>query len=446
MFSTSSAWIEGFTIMATNYNTFYAPPNILPTADPGYIIKSERSNLAKLVVTIAAVATRVMYLSTDSRGNPNAVVGTYFEPTADWAGSGDRPLVVMAPGTMGQGDQCAPSRLFNQVIYCGGQKDFMAEYQAGNVASKVDLGMAVFVTDYENIGTSFATGKKNTFANRKAQGYAVIDGARAAFNLPNTTLTSASKITFWGYSQGAGAAGAAAELLAAYAPELTNVVGAYLGSPPSDFFELVQTLDGNMLVGIVAWLINGFKVTYPTNVTAINAALTALGQTWCVNAQRMCVVEIGMTYGFKPIAPLFTACKTVDDVIRLINTEPFYTMLHDQALGAVEPSVPIMIQINAEDPLVSYKSCAILAQKWCALGADVEFVKSLAAIPTLGLQRTNLIHYVTAQTDNQVSLNWMTDRFNGVVTNSNCALIGTSHSIGASLTLNAELTSSAGKE
>src|ERR1700757_745267 len=224
-------------MVATNYTTFYTVPSPI-TGTPGTIVKSEVSNLATVMVSIPAKATRVMYVSTDALGYANVVTGTYFEPNnIPWTGVGPRPLVVMAPATMGQGDQCAPSRLVNQVLFCGGNKNFMAEYQAGNIASKVKAGMAVFLTDYENMGTSFSTGKNSTFCNRKAQAHAVIDGAKAALNLSGTSLTSSSKICFQGYSQGGGAAGAAAELLTSYAPTLTNVVGACMGAPPNNFFN-----------------------------------------------------------------------------------------------------------------------------------------------------------------------------------------------------------------
>ena len=427
----------------TNYSTFYTPPTPLPSASPGYIIKQQPSNLATLTVKINATATRVMYLSTDSLGQPNAVVGTYFEPTAAWTGVGDRPLVSMAPGTMGQGDQCAPSKLFNQMIYCGGQKNIMAAYQAGNVAAKVNQGMAVFVTDFENMGTSFATGKAPTWANRKAEGYAVIDGALAALNLPNTSLTANSKIVFWGYDQGAHASGAAAELLASYAPALHSsgrVVGAYCGSPLSNFFDVLPKIDGSVMAGIVAYLINGLKVSYPDNVDAINDALTPVGTSWTVASQNMCVLQTAMTYGYSAFAQLFNDCSTEDDVIRLINSEPFYTMLNDQGLGNVAPGCPVMIDINQNDPFVSYLSTVQLAQNWTRLGGDVQLYTSTVAIPELGLSRTGLIHFVAAQTDDAISLQWTADRFNGVATSPNASTFGTARTASAAMSATAELS------
>lgn len=427
----------------TNYSAFYTPPSPLPTASPGYVIKQQPSNLATLLAKINATATRVMYLSTDSLGQPNAVVGTYFEPNVPWTGVGDRPLVSMAPGTMGQGDQCAPSKLFNQMVFCGGQKNIMAAYQAGNVAAKINLGMAVFVTDFENLGTSFATGKAPTWANRLAEGHAVIDGALAALNLPNTSLTANSKVVFWGYDQGAHASGAAAELLESYSPALHSsgrVVGAYCGSPPSNFFDVLPKIDGSVVAGIVAYLINGLKVSYPANVTAINDALTPLGTSWTVASQNMGVLQTAMTYGYSSFAPLFNDCSTEDDVIRLINSEPFYTMLNDQSLGTVAPACPVMIDINQNDPFVSYISTVQLAQAWTALGGDVQLYTSTVAIPELGLSRTGLIHFVAAQTDDAISQQWCTDRFNGVATAPNPSSFGTARTASAALSATAELS------
>jgi triacylglycerol lipase len=354
----------------------------------------------------------------------------------------------MAPGTMGQGDQCAPSRLFNQVVYCGGQKNIMAEYQAGNVAAKVDAGIAVFVTDYENMGTNFATHKAPTFANRLAQGHAVIDGAKAALNLAGTSLTTSSKIIFWGYDQGGAAAGAAAELLASYAPTSgswnpSRVVGAYCGSPPANLFDLLTNLDASVMVGVVAFLLNGFKVSYPGNASAISTALSPLGTSWLVKSQNMCVLESAMTFGFKPIAPLFDDLTTQDEVIRLMNQNPWRTMLADQQLGTVVPGCPIFIDINPNDPFTSLVAATRLAQQWTTLGGDVQLFTSSVAVPTLGLSRTGLIHYISAQTDDAESLQWCNDRFNGVATTPNPEAIGTEHTGTTTLALTVESASSA---
>src|SRR5690606_31699637 len=100
--------VRGITIPA-----FYTPPTDLPAAD-GALIRSEPMRIGLSLPgldgkTLPGTATRVMFKSTDMNGEPVAVTGAYIEPAAKWKGKGDRPLVVQAAGTMGQGDQCAPS-------------------------------------------------------------------------------------------------------------------------------------------------------------------------------------------------------------------------------------------------------------------------------------------------------------------------------------------------
>ena len=91
---------------------FYTPPATLPAAN-GALVRSEPLPLALslpgITGTLPGRATRLMYKSTDSNGGPVAVTGAYLEPSAAWTGGGARPLVAVAPGTMGQGDQCSAS-------------------------------------------------------------------------------------------------------------------------------------------------------------------------------------------------------------------------------------------------------------------------------------------------------------------------------------------------
>jgi hypothetical protein len=93
------------------YTEFYTPPNPLPSGRPGDLVRTEPSRLvlepSGQLGAIMATGTRVMYRSTDARGNPDVVTGAYFEPYNDWPGRGPRPLIAYGPGTQGQGDQCA---------------------------------------------------------------------------------------------------------------------------------------------------------------------------------------------------------------------------------------------------------------------------------------------------------------------------------------------------
>lgn len=138
------------------YAEFYTQPQPLPEGEPGDLIRFEPSRLvlepSGQLGGYIATGTRIMYHSRDTRDRPIAVTGTYFEPDNPWPGEGPRPLIAFAAGTYGQGDQCAPSRLFNQGIHYSGGFDLTFNYEEGFVATMVARGFAVVVTDYEGLG------------------------------------------------------------------------------------------------------------------------------------------------------------------------------------------------------------------------------------------------------------------------------------------------------
>ena len=57
-------------------------------------------------------------------------------------------MIVYGPGTQGQGDQCAPSRMFNQGIHWSPNADFAFNYEEMFVATMVARGFAIFMPDY----------------------------------------------------------------------------------------------------------------------------------------------------------------------------------------------------------------------------------------------------------------------------------------------------------
>ena len=186
------------------YTAFYTPPEPLPPGQPGDLIRTEPSRLvlepSGQLGAVLATGTRIMYRSNDTRSDPMAVAGTYFEPFDDWPGRGPRPLIVYGPGTQGQGDQCAPSRQFNPGIHFAPYLDFSFNYEELFVATMVARGFAIVMTDYQGLGTP----DLHTYVNQVAKGNAMLDAGRAAMRLPDTSLDPRGPIALWGYSQGGG--------------------------------------------------------------------------------------------------------------------------------------------------------------------------------------------------------------------------------------------------
>ncbi len=159
---------------------FYLPPTPLPTSTPRQILRSENFSLALAIPgqegQVPANATRIMYLSADTHGAPAAVTGTYLEPTLPWSGPGPRPLIAVAPGTQGQGDQCAPSKGFAELIHYSFPLDVWVSYEMITAYSLLARGMAVVMTDYYGLGTPAV----HDYVNRAAEAHAVLDSIRAA--------------------------------------------------------------------------------------------------------------------------------------------------------------------------------------------------------------------------------------------------------------------------
>ncbi|AEF41736.1 triacylglycerol lipase [Hoyosella subflava] len=193
-------------------DAFYLPPDPLPGSAAGDVIRTQPFPLPLSLrlndVTIPATAQRIMYRSNDAHDEPIAVTGTYFEPSQPWTGPGDRPLVTMAAGTQGQGDDCAPSKLFGKLLNYNFPFDVM--------------------TEYAGLGTPAV----HDWMNRESQGHAVLAAARAARKLPGTSLGAASPLAIAGYSQGGGAAASAAEMQPGFAPEL-DLRGSFVGATAS---------------------------------------------------------------------------------------------------------------------------------------------------------------------------------------------------------------------
>lgn len=71
----------------------------------------------------------------------------------------------------------------------------------------------------------------------------MLDLLRAAKQLTNFKVYPSTPMLMWGYSQGGGAAAAAAELAHSYTPELP-LKAVYAGGVPSDLMQVLPLLDG----------------------------------------------------------------------------------------------------------------------------------------------------------------------------------------------------------
>jgi alpha-beta hydrolase superfamily lysophospholipase len=394
---------------------FYTPPSPLPAGKDGDIIRSEPMHLALSLPgsgkPLPAAATRVMYRSEDTHGTPTATTGTYFDPAIPWHGKGKRPLVSFAVGTIGQGDQCAPSKLFAEGATTQAPGGPIVEYETPVIYSMLARGVAVIVTDYQGLGTP----GMHTYVNRAAEAHAVLDAARAAQRLPAGGVSSDAPVLTWGYSQGGGASAAAAELASSYAPEL-NIRGSYAGAPPADLKATLKQVDGNAIAGVIGYSLNSMMAAYPEIRQTVDENINQQGKDFLAKVADQCIGQTAIDTAGKQTKQ-FT--KTGEPLDVVLNRLPIaQKILAEQQIGNRKPEAPVLIQQGVNDDVVPFGQSKTLAKQWCAKGSTVQF--SAEQIPPLapGTALGHIGPYLVGQPEAQ---QWLNDRLDGKSAPANCS-------------------------
>ena len=346
---------------------FYVPPLQL-VDDPGAVLRTQPMSLFAALPGVDGAypvqAQRVMYTSRTQDDAPIGVTGTFIETEVQWRGAGPRPTIVVAPGTMGQGDQCAPSRSFPTAINAVAQPlsiSFNQELLSSTLWGS--MGANVFVTDYIGLGTPGV----HTYVSRPEGAHAVLDGARAANELsgdPN------APIGIWGYSQGGGAAAAAAELAAEYAPEL-DLKGTWAGAPTADLLDVLGKVDGTLIGGVIGYALNGLVERDPTLRSLVDERLTDHGKAVLNELSTEC---IGDTILERPFLRTESLTRDGKSLLENVRTIPEAGRIFDeQRIGERTPNAPVLITSGINDDTIPYGQARQLALDWCGQGASVDF-------------------------------------------------------------------------
>lgn len=150
----------------------------------------------------AAQALAIHYTSTDGVAGSGIVpvTGALFIPKGA-PPRGGWPVIAWAHGTVGIGDECAPSR--------GPRSARDRTY----LNSWLGEGYAIVATDYQGLGSP----GPHPYLNSRAAAYSTLDAVRAVLG---ADFGLADKVLLVGQSQGAGAAFATAGYAPGYAPGL----------------------------------------------------------------------------------------------------------------------------------------------------------------------------------------------------------------------------------
>lgn len=332
---------------------------------------------------------RIRYTSTNERGEKVPVTGAFYK--RHFA----KGVIALAPGTRGLGDQCAPSAGASMLLRIQ-DGTINVNYEAPIVQLLLDEGYSVVVTDYIGLGTEGL----HTYLNRVDQGHALIDAARAV-------AKPGEKVGFWGYSQGGGAAAAAAELVDDYAPEL-NVMGTFSGAPPADPLAVLEQGTTALLTPVAGFAAASYMESYPEYREAMNEHLTDFGKEWLEGLKTSCVIDASPV----DFSSLFNSGESFAEVVQ--SDERLGKYLELNKMGKVAPSAPIMVMTNPDDDLVPEPQATQLATDYCALGADVEYRRAIvpgSSVLTARVPGSGHAAPLLLQAEN--AIDWMDRRFAG---------------------------------
>lgn len=363
-------------------------------------------------------AQRIRYASINSNGEPVEVTGYVIDPITPWQGNGPTPTIVMAPGTRGAGDLCAPSAAPDLIsgLEIRTNADGLP-YLSVNANYELPLqylanlaGIRIISTDYMGMGTP----DHHTYVNSVEEAHAVLDAARAGLQAAGAPADS--PVGFAGYSQGGGAAAAAAEHKANYAPEL-NLVGTFAGAPPADLRHVLEAVDNSSIVAALGYTLNGFVNRYPALQRIIDEEFNEEGKRFLHDAESSCIGDATINWGFTDTR---TLTKSGDSFSEVINRHPeLSNLVEAQKLGTQPVSGPIMVSNSGDDDLIPFAQATAMARQYCAQGGQVQFLHTDVP-PVLPELKAGINHALPLFTDMPQGLQYLIDRFHGIAPRNDC--------------------------
>ncbi|WP_374297718.1 alpha/beta fold hydrolase [Sphingomonas sp.] len=295
----------------------------------------------------AGKALSILYSSTDGVTGKGTVPvsGALFLPKGK-PPKGGWPLVAWAHGTVGIGDDCAPSR------------NARSQRDATYLNSWLREGYAVVATDYQGLGTP----GPHPYLNTRAEAYSVLDSVRAALG---AKLGLANKVLIIGQSQGAGAAFATAGYAQAYAPKV-NLLGTvatgvpYLNgslSQPSDIDQVDRTIAYLMYIAAAAQEVDP--------ALKADAAFTPEARPLVAESEKLCVAEM---MGAVVKAGLTRRKALVGDFSAL-----YAPYLRGTGYSTVHIRTPVFIGTGEKDVDVPPPMQKSLVRDACKAGTRIQF-------------------------------------------------------------------------
>lgn len=263
---------------------------------------------------------------------------------------GPLPIIAYGHGTVGLGDQSAPSRLL--------AADPDAPVVRELLSPLLGAGFAVVGADFEGLGTP----GDHAYCIGQASGRNVLDSVRAACSIGVEGVTLESPVIALGHSQGGQAVLFAGELAAAYAPEV-RLVGVVAQAPGCELPTLWTELRTTATRGYIVMLASGVLAAYP-HITPDEVATD--GGMEVIRAIRdQSADEI--------LGSLATA--DIDRLLPRSLSPMLREILEKNSPGKHIAAMPVLVVHGTEDEQVPVTASRVMVERYLALGGDVRLVE-----------------------------------------------------------------------
>lgn len=350
---------------------FYVAPKPFPAGEPGDLIRVMDLGEAAGVATV-----KVMYHSRDAADRDRAVTGLISYPTKA-APDGGWPVVATAPGTVGLSAKCGVS------------------HNATEAPSWGVEGVRV-MTDY--IGLGPVGDPLHPYFSKPSEGHSVIDGVRAAHNLPETG--AGDRWLSVGHSQGGHGALSASELSKQYAPEL-DLVATLALAPAAMFDRVYGGIDPIVTAILTSMSLYGGATEHPEidvndYVTPELAAASSVFGTGCLGDITDALIPLAAS------GRMFTHDPR--------KTEPALSLLLANDVGNVAVDAPLFLVSGTADDRVVIDRARDLFDRMCKTGQVTEL------LVVDGATHDSIIGQTTAQTSA-----WLNARLAGAAPTDTCS-------------------------
>lgn len=300
---------------------FYDEPPIDDSMPMGHLLRSEPFEVIFNGIKPAHIrAWRMMYVTEDVEGRRVISTGIIMLPS-DGRDDSTRPVIAYQEANDSAGAKCHPSTQWS-----GGAFSEASAWSAiGPLAQMLGEGAAVVISD---IGNDADPGVHGVFAGRYA-GMALLNGLRAAYQVPGPSVNPANKVGLFGVAGGGVGAAFAIEYQPWYAPEI-NIQATMLEALAVNQKNFIDFADGHLGSGFVLATLVGLEAQYPE--LDLDSKVNPAGRALVNLFRDSCQTYFYFATPFLPQSWLFTSG------LRPADEPAFQRVFHENTLGLNNPT------------------------------------------------------------------------------------------------------------